>query len=130
MILPEWRRRWLRIRPITLEARRNHMAVTVFSTGNTKTLDPGQTGHWWWNNAAPSKGVWSAMAVPVATGSTSAGFNQDTQVEVTRIWQRFKVIEKSTTQISDTDIETEIHYEVKNIGSTKATFVVYFSVAS
>jgi hypothetical protein len=28
------------------------------------------------------------------------------------------------------DIETEIHYEVKNIGNTKAKFIMYLSVAS
>ena len=106
------------------------MGISVFSPKTELELNPGQTGHWWWNNASPVNAVWSANAVPLATGSTSTGFNQDTQLEVTRLWRRFKVIEKSSTQFSDTDIETEIHYEVKNLGNTKARFIVYFCVAS
>ena len=106
------------------------MPVLTFSTNKERELNPGQTGHWWWNNATPANAVWSANAVPVATGSTQTGFNQDTQLEVTRLWRRFKVIETSSTQFSDVDIETEIHYEVKNIGNTKAKFIMYLSVAS
>ncbi len=105
------------------------MGLKVFHT-NTLELNAGQTGHWWWNNATPADAVWSANAVPLATGSTTSGFSQNTQLEVTRLWRVFKVIEKSTSQFSDTDIETEIHYEVKNLGGTKAKFRMFFSVAS
>jgi hypothetical protein len=97
--------------------------------GGTKEyeLDAGKTSHTWWNNAAPANAVWSANAVPLATGSTNTGFNQDTSLEVTRVWRRFKVVEKSDNQFSDTDIETEIHCEVKNVGASKAKFKVYYS---
>jgi hypothetical protein len=106
------------------------MPTKVFKVPTDLELNPGATGHWWWNHATPTFAVWSANAVAIATGSTSAGFQQDTQLEVTRLWRRFIVIEKSTSQISDTDIETEIHYEVKNLSGTKAKFNIYFSVAT
>ena len=105
------------------------MPIKVFKTSNDHELNPGATGHWWWNNASPANAVWTANAVPLATGSTTAGFDQDTQLEVTRIWRRFKVVEKSTNQFSDTDIESEIHYEIKNLSGTKAKFNVYLQVA-
>ena len=106
------------------------MPIKVFKVPSDLELNPGATGHWWWNNATPANAVWSANAVAIATGSTTAGFAQDTQLEVTRLWRRFKVVEKSTSQFSDTDIETEIHYEVKNLSGTKAKFNIYFSVAT
>ena len=106
------------------------MPITTFKVNDTLELNPGATGHWWWNHATPANAVWSANAVAQATGSTTAGFAQDTQLEVTRLCRRFKVVEKSTSQFSDTDIETEIHYEVKNLSGTKAKFNIYFSVAT
>jgi hypothetical protein len=106
------------------------MGLKVINTQTEQELNPGQTLHSWWNNASPANAVWTANAVPLSTGSTSTGFNQDTQIEVTRLWRRFKVVEKSSTQFSDVDIETEIHYEVKNVGNSKARFVMYFSVAT
>ncbi len=105
------------------------MPTNTFKISNNWELNPGATGHWWWNNAAPANAVWSANAVPLATGSTNTGFNQDTQLEVTRLWRRFKVVEKSTSQFSDTDIESEIHFEVKNLSGTKAKFNVYLTVS-
>jgi hypothetical protein len=107
----------------------NSMGLLVINTQKERELSPGKTLHSWWNNASPTNAVWSANAVPLATGSTATGFNQDTQLEVTRVWRRFKVVEKSKSSFSDTDIETEIHYEVKNIGATKAKFIVYLCVA-
>jgi hypothetical protein len=48
---------------------------------------------------------------------------------VTRLWRRFKVVEKSTSQFSDTDIESEIHYEIKNLTGALAKFNVYLCVS-
>lgn len=106
------------------------MPIKVFKVNDTLELNPGQTGHWWWNNASPANGVWTANAVAQATGTTNTGFAQNTELEVTRLWRKFKVTEKSTSQFSDTDIETEIHYEVKNLSGTKAKFNMYLSVAT
>ena len=106
------------------------MPIKTFKIEDSLELNPGQTGHWWWNHASPAGSVWSANAVPMATGSTTTGFAQNTELEVTRIWRKYIIIEKSTSQFSDTDIESEIHYEVKNLSGTKARFHVYLSVAT
>jgi hypothetical protein len=105
------------------------MPTKVIKIPNALQLNGGQTGHWWWNNASPANAVWSANAVPIATGNTTDGFDQDTQLEVTRLWRRFKVVEKSTSQFSDTDIESEIHYEIKNLTGALAKFNVYLCVS-
>lgn len=106
------------------------MGVSVINTKKELELNPGEEREYWWNHASPADGVWSANAVPLATGSTTAGFSQHTKLEVTRLWREFIVTEKSKTQFSDVDIETEIHYKVKNIGTTKARFTVFLCVAS
>jgi len=106
--------------------------VAAFKTSQ-HSLNPGQTGHWWWNNANPGDAVWTANAVPVATGSTTAGFAQDTQLEVTRLWRRLIVTEKKPfpqSQTVDVTVEHEVHYEVKNLSSKKADFVVFLSSAA
>jgi hypothetical protein len=92
-------------------------------------LDPGKTVHRKWNNAAPVNAVWSANAVPSITGSTPTGWDQDTSLEITRLWRRLLVIEKAPpgSQISDTTIEHEIHYEIKNVGNDKARFRIFLS---
>src|SRR5262245_31902367 len=98
------------------------MSVLTFNTNKDFELNPGETLHSWWNNASPANAVCSTNAVPLITGSTQTGFNQDTQLEITRLWRRLKVVEKSSSQFSDLDTETEIHFEVKSIGGTKARF--------
>ncbi|HTT48115.1 MAG TPA: hypothetical protein VMG39_08935 [Pseudolabrys sp.] len=104
--------------------------VTLVNTNVNLELGPGKTGHWHWNNATPSDAVWYVNAVPFATGSTLTGFAQDTQLEVTRVWRRFIVTEHAppNSQISDTTTETEIHYEIKNLGGTTAKFNVFLSI--
>jgi hypothetical protein len=107
--------------------------ATLVDTKTQHDLAPGQTFHWHWNNAAPADAVWSANAVPVATGSTTGGFNQDTQLEVTRLWRRLIVTEKKPfpqSQTVDVVVETEIHCDIKNIGTTPAKFVVFLSIVS
>jgi hypothetical protein len=106
--------------------------IKVFSPATIFEIGPGETKSWWWNNATPENSVWSANAIPQKTGSSDIGFAQNTQLEVTRLWRVFKVTEKAppNSQISDLEIETEIHYEVKNLGNKKAKFKIMFSVAT
>ncbi len=104
------------------------MPTKVFKTSTEHELAPGATGHWWWNNASPVQAVWTANAIASLTGDTKTGFDQNTQLEVTRLWRKFTVTEKSTGPESDTVNETEIHYEVKNLSATKAKFYVWLCV--
>ncbi|WP_108918131.1 MULTISPECIES: hypothetical protein [Methylosinus] len=104
--------------------------VLFIDTKTELTLAPGATVHGWWNNASPFNAVWDAQAVPFATGSTATGFNQDTSLEVTRVWRHFTVTEikpNPQSQTVDTKDETEIHYEIKNIGNSVAKFHVVLS---
>lgn len=107
--------------------------VTLVDTKTQHDLGPGQTLHWHWNNATPTDGLWYANAVAIATGSTGAGFAQDTSLEVTRLWRRFIVTEKKPfpqSQTVETTVETEIHVDIKNIGNSPAKFIVFLSVVS
>jgi hypothetical protein len=107
--------------------------ATLVDTKTEHSLAPGQTLHWHWNNATPADAVWYANAVPLATGSSTSGFTQDTQLEVTRLWRRLIVTEKKPfpqSQTVDVSVETEIHVDIKNIGTTSAKFVVFLSIIS
>ena len=100
------------------------MPTLLVDTKTQLNIQPGATFHFVWNNASPSHAVWSANAVPVATGSTAGGFNQDSSVEVTRLWRRFISTEKKPfpqSQTADVVVEHEIHCELKNVGSSKVT---------
>lgn len=104
--------------------------VLFIDTNKEITLAPGESVHGWWNNASPSNAVWSAQAVPYATGSTATGFTQDTKLEVTRLWRHYTVKEikpSPQSQTVETKEETEIHYEIKNIGGSVAKFHVVLS---
>ncbi len=39
------------------------MGLLVINTKKEYELNPGQTGHYWWNNATPSDAVWTANTV-------------------------------------------------------------------
>ncbi|SRR6266481_9694298 len=106
--------------------------VSLVNTNTSIKLAPGQTEHVKWSNATPGfNSVWSANAVPHNTTS-SASPNQDSSGEITRLWRRLIVTDKSSPgqQIADIHIEHEIHFEVKNVGNTEATFNVFLSAIS
>jgi hypothetical protein len=107
------------------------MGVKVINTQVEVELDPGKTWHSHWNNASPAQAVWTANAVPVYKGDPSTGYHDlDTQLEVTRLWRRLKVVATQTGEGPSIVSETEIHFEVKNIGSSKARFIMLLSAAT
>jgi hypothetical protein len=101
------------------------MAASMFKGGVDRVLEPGETfvGHW--NHAAPAVAVWSVNPVPKSNGSTPTGFNEDARLEVTRFWRRLLINEGQPS--SETTIEHEIYYEIKNIGTKTAKFEMCFS---
>jgi phage-related tail fiber protein len=102
--------------------------VSLINTNAKIKLAPGQTEHLWWNNATPGDSVWSANAVPINTTNAKTGFlNQDSSGEITRLWRRLIV---NIGVPGQAHFEHEIHYEVKNVGNTEATFNVFLSAIS
>lgn len=93
-------------------------------------LAPGHSKELWWNNANPRHAVYTVQAVPLPTGDSANGFDENVSVEVVRVWRKFIVNEKSNDRFSDTDTEDEIHYVVKNVGTQPTRFNVYISVVS
>ena len=95
------------------------MATVSFShVGFIKSISPGTTQHFWWNNAAAQR-VWAfsvdamvPQSVPVP-GSTA-------QVEITRVEYR---------EIYNVpgDREKEVHYWIKNTGSVKADYALHMA---
>ena len=95
------------------------MASVSFShVGFIKSISPGDTQHYWWNNAAEQR-VWAFSVdaiVPnsvVTPGSTAC-------VEILRVEYR-EVLN------GPGDREKEIHYWIKNIGTVKADFALHMA---
>jgi hypothetical protein len=99
------------------------MAAKLIDTKQDLKLASGESLTRSWNRAT-GKAVYSANAVPRSTGSTTEGFDQVTQLEVTRLWRKYIFTEKSN------DFEHEIWYTVKNVGNDTARFNVYLSEVS
>ncbi|MBI4852340.1 MAG: hypothetical protein HY819_11135 [Acidobacteria bacterium] len=106
--------------------------LKVINTNKEVELAPGKTYKGHWNNATPgANAVWGAQAIPLATGSTIEGFAQDTSVEVTRLWRRLIITEKKPfpqSQTVETEVEHEIHYEIKNVGTEKVKFIIFLTI--
>lgn len=100
--------------------------VKIIETSTILELDPGKKTHRHWNNASPENAVWSVNAVPVG----ASGQPQDVSLEVTRLWRRLIVTVQTPGSPGSTASESEIHYEIKNIGTQKARFKVYLAAIS
>ena len=98
------------------------MPVKLVDTGLNLTLGAGKTKKLWWNNANPSKAVWSVNAVPLPKNAKSS---HSGSVEVTRVWRKLNV---SVPSRGAPQAEHEIHYEVFNPGTSSVNFTVYMLV--
>ncbi len=99
------------------------MATTkIIKIDTVLSLDPGKSTHRKWNNASPEEAVWSANAMPIVKTLEA----QQMELEVTRLWRKLIV----TGSGGSVTTESEIHYVVKNVGTTKAHFIVFLCVIS
>ena len=101
------------------------MATKVIETKTVLELEPGKTTHRKLSNASPDKAVWSANAIPIFVPSQTGNF-EEIELEITRLWRKFIV----TGGGVDLKSETEIHFVIKNVGKTKASFTVLLSAVS
>jgi hypothetical protein len=99
------------------------MPVKFVDTGSVLTLGAGKSKKLKWNNAAPAEAVWSVNAVPLPQNAKSS---HSGSVEITRMWRKINVAVPST---GAPKVEHEIHYEVKNPGTSSVKFTIYLLVA-
>ena len=97
--------------------------VTTKTILKGASLDPGKTGHWWWNNAHYGK-IYVFEVVPLDAGSTQTGYNHVYQAQITKQWRKFRTWEEEGSIGVKVKAELELHYHVKNIGSKKLRFNV------
>ena len=97
------------------------VSATTISSGNT--LDPGKETHRWWNNATDDPVL--VEVFPQWSGDPSKSVEFVAELEVTRQWRK-RIAKDTGTGSLGTKVayESEIHYVVKNHGSSKATFAV------
>ncbi len=106
------------------------MTALLVNTQHEHDLAAGTSGIWIWKNLAPHDAVWSVNAVPVQTGDTQTGFNDEASFEVTRVWRRMISTEDEHSQATTVTVKHELHYEVKNVGTTPGRFVAFLSAVS
>lgn len=99
------------------------MPVKLVDTGNVLTLAAGKSTTRKWNNAAPSKAVWSVNAVPLPQNAKSS---HSGAVEVTRMWRKMIVAVPATGQ---PEVEHELYCTVKNVGTSTVKFTLYWLAA-
>jgi hypothetical protein len=107
------------------------VTALLVNTQHQHDLAAGKSGIWIWKNLTPHDAVWSVNAIPVPTGDTQKGFNEDASFEVTRVWRRMISTEDDPhSQTTTVTIKHELHYEVKNVGDGPGRFVAYLSAVS
>ena len=99
------------------------MPVKLVKTGITQTLSAGKSKTMHWNNASPAEAVWTVNAVPLPQNAKSS---HSGSVEVTRTWRKINVSVPST---GAPKTEHEIHFTVKNPGTSNVKYTVYLLVA-
>lgn len=96
------------------------MATNIHNILSAKTLEPGQTTKRVWNNA-PYDGVERVFVLDIIPRQAKVPGTD--QLEITRQWRVLK-----TNGNSFSNVELELHYEVKNIGNSTATFDVVMAI--
>ena len=102
------------------------MTASLVSLQTEHELAAGKSASWMFKiSNSDADSVWYVNAVPVASGDTQSGFNEEVSLEVTKVWRNMTVKQVPPHQ-QDTQIEVEHHvgYEIKNIGASAAKFVV------
>jgi hypothetical protein len=90
------------------------MATVGFTKLASGTINPGETHHWWWNNASSHfrvRALWFSIEPFELVGGNIA------EGHITNAWQ--KVIANPFNR--------QIHVEVKSTSNTKATYDIYMA---
>ena len=106
------------------------MASTLLKLGTINNLAPGATTTNHWNNASPATAVWYIQAVPLVSSFTANPVQQSVEVEVTRVWRKLNRTSLGSGEFPQPDLEHEIWYVFKNVGTRAVNFDVYASVIS
>lgn len=97
--------------------------VTVRTIVQNASLNPGQSRHWWWNNARQGR-VYVLELIPLPIGDYYSGYNHTSVGEITRQWRRYRTWEVPGSIGVTVRSELEIHFVVKNIGNKKLRYSV------
>jgi hypothetical protein len=106
------------------------MASLLIKLGTVNNLAPNQSVTYHWNNAAPSAAVWYIQAIPQESSFTANPADQSVEVEVTRVWRKLNRTLIHGPEFDTNNIEHEIWYVIKNVGTREVDVAVYASVIS
>jgi len=105
------------------------MASKVYKIFTTNNMQPGTTGTFLWNNL-PSGKAYRIDVQPFYPGSYQEGYNHTVHAEVTRVWRRYRSIEKPGSIGVTVEVRQDIYFQVKNVGSKKMHFNAFLIVFS
>jgi hypothetical protein len=95
------------------------MAATVYSNLFTAfDVPPGGKFSFEWRNIPQGK-AYAIDAQPYNPGSYQEGYNNTTEVEVTRFWRRTRSIQKQGSIGVTVEVHNDVLGEIKNIGPDK-----------
>ena len=105
------------------------MALGVYKIFSVFNMPAGNSGTYLWNNVPKGK-AYHIDVQPFYPGSFQEGYSHTVLAEVTRVWRRYRSIQKKGSIGVTVDVHEDIQFVVKNIGSKKTHFNVYLVVFS
>jgi hypothetical protein len=98
--------------------------VSRFLVAEGTNLEAGQSIHFWWNNATPITGVFALSVWPFVSFQNNPDIDKKpAHAQIINISQKFV-----SAIAYEQKEEMEIHFDVRNIGTTRIDYRVYMSV--
>ena len=91
------------------------MAADAYTLFSGTDLAPGQTHSFGWKNV-PSAKAYRLDAHPYNPGSYQDGYQNTTQLEVTRFWRRTRQIQTPGSIGVTVEVHNDVCGEIKNVG--------------
>src|ERR1700750_1748819 len=98
------------------------MTASLVNLQKEHELAAGKSASWMFEiSNSDADSVWYVNAVPVPSGDTQSGFDEEVSLEVTKVWRKMTVKQLPPhQQDAQIEVEHQLGYEIKNIGTSAA----------
>jgi hypothetical protein len=105
------------------------MAASAYTLFSGTDLAPGATYSFSWKNVPAAK-AYRVDAHPYNPGSYQEGYDNTTQLEVTRFWRRTRQVESPGSIGVTVEVHNDVCGAIKNVGNYPADFDVVLIAVS
>jgi hypothetical protein len=105
------------------------MTAVLVKLGTINGIAPGKSVIYHWNNATPANAVWYIQAIPRDDSFKGVPLAEESvAAEVTRVWRKLIRSPGPAEFPESGDLEHEVWYEIKNVGSKDVNVDVFASI--